>query len=551
MSAATAPAWLGDPFDDGNPAGFAQAARRRRDGIAPDELIAAARRRGLALAYTPARWGGALADPVGSGRLVRQVVSRDLDAMTALLMHLTPMLVTGLLGSDDQRDRLVGRIAAGEDIGYALSEEEHGSDLLAMRTAVEQAGDGWVLTGRKWFVGLAPTAAAFVVIARSGGRGPAAFSAYEVPADAPGVRIGAERPTDGFRGTRFADVEFDHVRLPGSALIGPAGAALEGVLRAQTVVRALSLPGAMAGADADRLLLGAFAQERRGGATLGADPLFRADVGQVAGAMLLAEAATEAALRTLGTRSSVAVLPAALAKHTVVEALTTAHGGIGRLLASRGVLVDGHWGMHTKVVADSRVIGSIDGSAVATLRAVAAFLPRCARASREPGRPGRSGPAEPVAADPAPSDFDPAAVAVVPAPVDPALEGFLALGRSALTVPGAERVERLRAALAAHGEEAARIDQVPRAERPVVLVEFARRHAWLSSAAAAVIDAVDGRCGPLARAFGPHWLDAALDHALSRVGAAGAAGPVERMRWGSALLDSSTRGDDEGAIDGD
>lgn len=543
MTGASELAWLGDPFDAANPAGFAEAARRRLDSMPPEHLAAQARLRGVSLAYTPVRWGGTLRDPVDSGRSVRGLVSRDADIMTALLMHLTPVLVLGILGSPAQRDRAVAMVEAGEDIAYALSEQDHGADLLEMRTSAQHVGDEVILTGRKWFVGLAPTASTFVVIARSGGRGPAAFSAYEVPAGTPGVRIGPDRPTDGFRGTRFADVELDHVVLPGSALVGERGAALEAVIRAQTVVRALSLPGALAGADSDRMVLTSFADEQRGGGALRVDPLFCADTGEVAAAMLLAEAAGEWALRVLGTRPGGAVLPVALAKYTVIEAIASAHGGIGRLLASRGVLSEGVWGMHAKVAADARVIGVIDGSGVSTLRTVAAFLPRCSASSRGRRRehPGERTAHDAGNTDPGDLGFDPADVGVVPTTSDPALVALEALGGETASLPGAARVTALRSALDEHCAAAARIEEAPRALRPALLVEHARRHAWLSSAAAAVVAAAGGTVGPLALAVGPSWIDAALEHALTRAGRPPSADLVERAGWGAALLDATSK----------
>lgn len=552
MSAGPDRAWLGDPFDAANPAGFAHAARRRRAGEPPKELIDDARRRGFALAYTPAAWGGAMRDPVAGGRQVREVVARDADAMTALLMHLTPVLLTGLLGTPERRDRLVGRVAAGEDVAYALSEQEHGADLLSMGTTAEHTGDRVVLTGRKWLVGLAPSASSLVVVARSDGRGPAAFSAYEVPAGTPGVRIGEPRPTDGFSGTRFADVEFDRVELPASALLGPRGGALEAVLRAQTVVRALSLPGALGCADADRMLLAEFARHRRGGTPLSQDPLFRADAGQAAGALLLAESAAESALRALVAEPESAALVAALSKHVVVESVAAAHGVIGRLLASRGVLADGAWGMHAKVTADTRVVGTIDGSEVATLRAVAAFLPRCVSGGRPSDDGGRGGGGRVAdsgavpgavtgagsvsAGEPA---LDPSAIGVAPPTRDRALDRFAAPGASS-ALPESAHVAALRVAIDTHREAAADVGATPRPLRHAALVEHARRHAWLSSAAGAVVAAASGCTGPLADAVGDGWLDAAIDHALGQAGVPRPGQLTDRVAWGTALLDATT-----------
>ncbi|MFD2338793.1 acyl-CoA dehydrogenase family protein [Clavibacter michiganensis subsp. tessellarius] len=183
-----------------------RAGGRARPRERPTALLERARAEDLHLLYTPRAWGGTLDDPVRAGRTARTLVARDGDVMTNLLMSLTPVLVTGLLGSGAQRASAVDAVTRGADVGYALSEREHGSDLLRMDTTARTDGSRVVLDGRKWWVGRAPTAERFVVVARSGGRGPTAFSAYDVPADAPGLSVDAPHGTAGFPGTAFADV---------------------------------------------------------------------------------------------------------------------------------------------------------------------------------------------------------------------------------------------------------------------------------------------------------------------------------------------------------
>ncbi|WP_414172383.1 acyl-CoA dehydrogenase family protein [Clavibacter tessellarius] len=333
--------WLGDPFAPDNPAGFAQAVGRARRGERPTALLERARAEGLHLLYTPRAWGGALDDPVRAGRTARTLVARDGDVMTNLLMSLTPVLVTGLLGSGAQRASAVDAVTRGADVGYALSEREHGSDLLRMDTTARTDGSRVVLDGRKWWVGRAPTAERFVVVARSGGRGPTAFSAYDVPADAPGLSVDAPHGTAGFPGTAFADVGLSGVTIPSTALLGAEGSAMEAILRSQSVVRVLSLPASLAGMDADLMLLGRIAEERRGVARSGTTTSSWPTRAASPPGRSPRRPSPRAPCARLLTDPASAVLRSACAKHVVSRCVQQVHDLVGDALSTRGSTATG------------------------------------------------------------------------------------------------------------------------------------------------------------------------------------------------------------------
>lgn len=517
--------WLGDPFAPDNPAGFAQAVGRARRGERPTALLERARAEGLHLLYTPRAWGGALDDPVRAGHVARTLVARDGDVMTNLLMSLTPVLVTGLLGSGAQRASAVDAVTRGVDVGYALSEREHGSDLLRMDTTARTDGSRVVLDGRKWWVGRAPTAGRFVVVARSGGRGPTAFSAYDVPADAPGLSVDAPHGTAGFPGTAFADVGLSGVTIPSTALLGAEGSAMEAILRSQSVVRVLSLPASLAGMDADLMLLGRIAEERRGGRALRDDHVFLADAGRIAAWALAAEAVAEGALRELLTDPASAVLRSACAKHVVSRCVQQVHDLVGDALSTRGVDGDGPWGMHEQVARNARMIRVIDGSPMSTLRAVAGSLPRIAAEEDD----DRSGEAHPPPGR-APDGLDPARLAVAPPRRDRAVAG-LRLDADALRASpdggfGSD-VERLLDALDRSDARIRSRAASSRESRSAHLVAEMRRRSFLSSAASAICARHGGLVGPLAARLG-------VDHV-----------PVLT----SALLDGAGHGSDSGRVD--
>ncbi|MFJ4168042.1 acyl-CoA dehydrogenase family protein [Paenarthrobacter sp. NPDC089714] len=124
-------------------------------------------------------------------------------------------------GSEEQKERWLPRMAAGELIGcFALTEPSAGSDPSSMATSARRTADGWVLDGAKRWIGLASIADVMVVWARTedGIRG------FLVPAGTPGVSAAPIEPKLSLRASIQCDVKFDGVRLgPDAILPGASG----------------------------------------------------------------------------------------------------------------------------------------------------------------------------------------------------------------------------------------------------------------------------------------------------------------------------------------
>ena len=126
-------------------------------------------------------------------------------------------------GTEEQKRRYLPRMAAGELIAaFTLTEAEAGSDPSGIRTRAVRDGDGYVLNGSKRFITNAPLAGVFMVFARTGPQstGAEGISVLAVDADSPGVTVGPRDHKMGQSGALSAEVFFDDVRLPASALVG-------------------------------------------------------------------------------------------------------------------------------------------------------------------------------------------------------------------------------------------------------------------------------------------------------------------------------------------
>lgn len=138
-------------------------------------------------------------------------------------------------GTPEQKATYLPKVASGELImSFALTEPDVGSDAASLKTKAELDGDCYLLNGTKRYITNAPRAGAFTLMARTGGPGASGVSAFIVPADLPGIRLGKSDKKMGQRGTKTCDVILENVRVPAINIIG--GVAGQGFKTAMKVL---------------------------------------------------------------------------------------------------------------------------------------------------------------------------------------------------------------------------------------------------------------------------------------------------------------------------
>ena len=128
-------------------------------------------------------------------------------------------------GTDDLKERVLPDLASGSVLGgFALTEPGSGSDAASMQSTAVRDGADWILNGEKAWITNAGAAQYFVVFARTdtaaGHRG---ISAFVVPAESPGLSIGAQEEKLGLRASLTASVHLHDCRVPAENLLGEMG----------------------------------------------------------------------------------------------------------------------------------------------------------------------------------------------------------------------------------------------------------------------------------------------------------------------------------------
>lgn len=133
-----------------------------------------------------------------------------------------PILV---YGSEEQKLRFLPKLCSGEWIGcHGVSEEHSGSDALSLRTTAVQADGGYVLNGRKIYIGMAPAADLAVVLANTNPEaGKWGVSAFVVQNGTKGFSRSTPRGKMGTRTNLLGDLLFEDCFVPAENRIGGEG----------------------------------------------------------------------------------------------------------------------------------------------------------------------------------------------------------------------------------------------------------------------------------------------------------------------------------------
>merc|ERR1711910_60606 len=178
---------------------------------------------GLLGVSTPAEVGG-----IGASFLEEAIVAEEMSyancASPAMAVHSTicmPYLVH--YGTKDQQDRYIPAMTAGECVAsVGMTEPDAGSDLQGMRTNAKRDGDDWIINGSKIYITNGWLTDCCIVVARTGEGKRAAHgvSLFLVDADTPGFHKGRKLQKLGLKSQDTAELFFEDVRVPGSALLG-------------------------------------------------------------------------------------------------------------------------------------------------------------------------------------------------------------------------------------------------------------------------------------------------------------------------------------------
>ena len=173
----------------------------------------------------PERLGGA------GGSIFMAVLAIEelarVDASAAIYVDVHNTLVNNALlrwGSPEQHERYFPRLTSDLLGAFALSEPGSGSDAFALATKAERRGDGWELTGRKFWITNGAEAGVFIVFANTDfEKGYKGITGFIVERTFPGFAVGKKEDKLGIRASSTTELILEQCVVPDENVLGPVG----------------------------------------------------------------------------------------------------------------------------------------------------------------------------------------------------------------------------------------------------------------------------------------------------------------------------------------
>ncbi len=131
-------------------------------------------------------------------------------------------------GNEDQKREFVPKLISGEWIaGDCITEVEAGSDALSMQTSAVKHGDHYALNGEKRYIGFAPIADIFLVMAKTNPDiGSWGISAFLIKSDSDGIERSERNGKMGLRTLPAGSVTLKDCRVSENSRLGGEGIGL-------------------------------------------------------------------------------------------------------------------------------------------------------------------------------------------------------------------------------------------------------------------------------------------------------------------------------------
>jgi alkylation response protein AidB-like acyl-CoA dehydrogenase len=238
-----------------------RAAEIDSSGQFPFDLAQEMGKRGYQGLPYPAQYGGSEAGYVSYTLVLEQICQASLTVGSIMSVNTVPEEAIFRFGSEEQKRTLLAPLAQGELLGsIAFTEAETGSDPQAITTMAKKSGDGYVITGQKQFVALAPAANLALVFTRREGKG---LNAFLIDTSSPGYNIREPCETMGVKGLGTSVIYLDEVYVPQQNLLGEVGQGFGILLEAISLGRLGAAVGGIAVAQAALELSIDYAKQRK------------------------------------------------------------------------------------------------------------------------------------------------------------------------------------------------------------------------------------------------------------------------------------------------
>eukprot|EP00091_Calanus_sinicus_P003525 TRINITY_DN13694_c0_g1_i1.p1 TRINITY_DN13694_c0_g1~~TRINITY_DN13694_c0_g1_i1.p1 ORF type:complete len:243 (+),score=54.71 TRINITY_DN13694_c0_g1_i1:374-1102(+) len=179
---------------------------------------------GLLGVHIPAEIGG-IGGTILDEMIVMEEMSYNFCSSPNVPLHSTiTMPYLANYGTKEQQDRYIPLMTSGDCIAsLGITEPDAGSDMQGIRTSAKRDGTDWVINGSKIYITNGWLTDCCVLVAKTkpdAKKAAHGISLFLVDADLPGFHKGKKLNKLGLKGQDTAELFFEDVRVPASALLG-------------------------------------------------------------------------------------------------------------------------------------------------------------------------------------------------------------------------------------------------------------------------------------------------------------------------------------------
>lgn len=187
----------------------------------PREVLSTLAAAGLLGCGVAREYGGRGWSARSHGYLFCRAGELSLSLLSILTVHSMVIEAVRLWGSDEQRQRWLPKLVAGDALGaFGLTEPSHGSDAMNIRTQFLADGDGYRVSGCKKWISFGCGADVLLTFGQTES---GATLAALVPTSDPGFTATPMRNLLGFRGAMLGEITLEDCAVPRENLLGSAG----------------------------------------------------------------------------------------------------------------------------------------------------------------------------------------------------------------------------------------------------------------------------------------------------------------------------------------
>lgn len=206
-----------------------RAAAYDRSGEFPWDNVKAINALGLNAMFVPEAYGGALMSYAAYLECVREIskACASTGVIWATNFHAMKPLIE--FGSDEQKKRLLPKVAAGALASLVITEPTAGSDATGMKTSFRPDGGSIIVNGSKTFITNGAHADLLLLFGKwtEIEDSKASISVLVMEKGTPGLKVVREEDKMGLRASSTATLAFDNCRVPRANLLRNPGDGLQ------------------------------------------------------------------------------------------------------------------------------------------------------------------------------------------------------------------------------------------------------------------------------------------------------------------------------------